>query len=301
VLARSLASRRNIQIVSIIPEVHHNQGYWEAPLRGIQKAAKEISDYNIKITYLFFNQFNVESFKEQTKEIFNIMPDAVLLAPVFRSETIELAGLLNAQNIPYVFIDSNIEGLGNLSYFGQHSYQSGFIAARLAEMGLPENATIAIAKPTGTNISNQIISRETGFRSFFEREGLKTRYNFEIISYPIENENEREVQLSKFLDANPSASAIVIFNSRAYEIATTLEKFCIKNVRLIGYDLINENIEFLRKGTITFLLAQRPEIQGYQAIMTLFNYLVLKNDVVKVQYVPIDILTKDNLDYYINF
>ncbi|MDP4209933.1 MAG: LacI family DNA-binding transcriptional regulator [Bacteroidota bacterium] len=299
-LARSLATKRSYHIVTLLPETHLSKGYWEAPLKGIQKAAKEIADYNVVVTSLSFDQFKVETFRDSIKTIIDLNPDAVLLTPVFKGETIELAGILNVKSIPYIFIDSNIEGLGNLSYFGQHSYQSGYMAARLLEMGLPENSTIAILKPSG-DISNQMVSRESGFNAFFEREGLKRRYAFKYIAYDLDNEVEREKQLAEFFNQNAPVAAALVFNSRVYEIASFLEKYRIENVRLVGYDLMRENAEYLRKGIVTFLLAQRPEEQGYYGVMTLFNYLVLKQDVIKVQYVPIDILTRENLDYYLNF
>jgi LacI family transcriptional regulator len=300
-LARSLASKRDYKIVTLLPESDHNKGYWDAPRRGVFKATKEVFDYNVTVVNLTFNQFDIESFKAGLRSVMEMQPDAVLITPIYKSETIEFAGYLNASSIPYVFIDSNIEGLGNLSYFGQHSYQSGYIAARLSEIGLSEKAVIAIAKPTGVMVSNQMISRETGFKAYFEREGLRNRYQIVSLSFDFENEKERESQLDLFFRAYPAVSAIVIFNSKACEIANYLESRKVSTVRLVGYDLISENVDYLRKGYISFLLAQRPEIQGYQGVMTLFNHLVLKNEVTKVQYVPIDILTKDNLDYYINF
>jgi LacI family transcriptional regulator len=75
----------------------------------------------------------------------------------------------------------------------------------------------------------------------------------------------------------------------------------LKQTRLIGYDLLKANVDYLRKGIVTFLLAQRPEEQGYQGIITLFNHLAFKKEFNRVQYVPIDILTRENIDYYINF
>jgi len=225
----------------------------------------------------------------------------VLTAPVFINETIQLTKQLNEQNIPYIFIDSNIEDVNNLAYYGQHSYQSGYMAARLLEMGLPEQASIAIIKPFKASISNQTLSREKGFNAFFEQNELQKKYNFLYIDYNLEDQSERERQLKYFFRDNPFISAIVVFNSRVYEIASMIEKINLKNTRLIGYDLIKENAAYLRKGIVTFLLAQRPEEQGYQGIMTLFNHMAFKQEVAKIQYVPIDILTKENVDYYINF
>jgi LacI family transcriptional regulator len=300
-LARSLASKRNYLIATLIPEVHNSKGYWEAQMVGIQKGWKEIADYNIHLKNLYFDQFSVSTFRKKAEELLESKPDAVLIAPVYKNETIQLAHSLNERGIPYIFIDSNIEGLHNLSYFGQHSYQSGFLAARLLEMGLPEGANIVLCKPSNVIRSNQVLSRESGFLAFFEQEGLNARYHFLSIDYNIDNDEEREKQLTQFFKLHSPVAAAVVFNSRVNEIAAFIEKYKLKNIRLVGYDLLKENAEYLRKGMVSFLIAQRPEEQGYHGIMTLFNHMALKQTVSKVQYVPIDILTKENLDYYINF
>ena len=87
-------------------------------------------------------------------------------------------------------------------------------------------------------------------------------------------------------------------NSRVYHVAAYLEEKGLQNIRLIGYDLLPVNVEFLKKGLINFLISQKPEEQGYRGIMTLFGKIILKRDVPLVQYIPIDILTKENIDYY---
>lgn len=299
-LARVLASKRNYLIASLIPESANNNSYWYAPIIGIQKGWKEILDYNVKLVNLPYDQYNVESFVKRTVELMEYKPDAVLIAPVFTQETVQFTKLLDEQSIPYVFIDSTIEGVNNLAYFGQHSYQSGFLAARLLEMGLPENADIAIIKPSKKGISNQTLTREKGFKAFF-KENAKGKYNFIYIDYNPDDEAEREKQLQQFFTSNTSISAVVVFNSRVYEVAGIIERLQLKQTRLIGYDLLKANVDYLRKGIVTFLLAQRPEEQGYQGIITLFNHLAFKKEFNRVQYVPIDILTRENIDYYINF
>jgi LacI family transcriptional regulator len=300
-LARSLASKRSYRIVTLLPEYQDSKNYWEAPITGIQKGWKEIADFNVNLISLFFNQSKVESFNQKATELLDHKPDAVLLAPVFKEETVRLTSSLDKLAIPYVFIDSNIEGVNNLSYFGQQSYQSGYLAARLLQTGLPEKSVIAVIKPFKTNVSNQTVNRERGFTAFFEQDGLKNNYTFLYVDYNQENDTERRQQIEQFFSENPEIKAAVIFNSRVYEIAGIIEKLNFKNIRMIGYDLLKRNADYLRKGIITFLIAQRPEEQGYQGIMTLFNYLVHKQDVAKVQYVPIDILTQENIDYYMNF
>ena len=69
---------------------------------------------------------------------------------------------------------------------------------------------------------------------------------------------------------------------------------------LIGYDLLNRNIACMRAGTIDFLISQQPTLQGYYSIESLCNHLILKKKVKECNYMPINLLTIENIDFYLN-
>ena len=56
--------------------------------------------------------------------------------------------------------------------------------------------------------------------------------------------------------------------------------------------------ECIRQGSISFLIAQHAFMQGYACIDTLFNAIILKKEVDPVNYMPIELLTKENIDFY---
>jgi LacI family transcriptional regulator len=68
-------------------------------------------------------------------------------------------------------------------------------------------------------------------------------------------------------------------------------------IPLVGYDLVPENREWLKKGVIDFLLTQRPVQQGYRAVRYLFRKLVMGEECPEHEYTPIDIVTRENLEY----
>jgi len=72
-----------------------------------------------------------------------------------------------------------------------------------------------------------------------------------------------------------------------------------KKVNIVGYDLIPENVRYLKEGYIDFLISQQPEMQGYQGIYTLYNKVVLGEEVPEKIMMPIDIIMKENIDYYL--
>lgn len=66
----------------------------------------------------------------------------------------------------------------------------------------------------------------------------------------------------------------------------------------MGYDMVAKNAECLRQGSISFLIAQHGYQQGYNCVDTMFRAVVLKKKVQPVNYMPIELLTKENVDFY---
>jgi LacI family transcriptional regulator len=61
-----------------------------------------------------------------------------------------------------------------------------------------------------------------------------------------------------------------------------------------------KNIHYLENGVIQFLINQNPKAQGYWGIYQLSDHLVFKKDILPIKYLPLDIITKENLNYYID-
>ena len=255
-MARSLASKKQYHFVAITPSFTHGE-YWEAISEGIDKAASEMESYNITITKLFFDQYNNKTFDDIVRNLLDEKVDGVLIATLFTDSVIRLSQELDRNEIPYVYVDSNIEGQHQLAYFGTESYDAGVIAARLLTDKISSTSDILMARiiHSGKNDSNQGKNRREGG---------------------------------------------IIFNSTCYILGNYLKARGMQKVKLVGYDLIERNTQLLSDGVITALVAQRPERQGYDGIKSLCNHLLFKQNPEKVNLMPIDILLKENLKYYLN-
>ena len=283
----------------LFPEPISSESYWNKPMIGVRKAFQEIQQYGVNISIHLFKQSDSNTFKKESELILKSNPEGVVLAPFFSRESKEFVEELKKRAIPYIFIDSNIEESEKLSYIGQDSFQSGKLAARLLDYSVPENASILIlhfAKERDN--MNHLVQREKGFYEYFSEN--KSEIKRCLITLEIADPTAPECQerIKNALDINPAIQGIFVTNSQVYYLARILVQINRSGIRVIGHDLINENITFLRKGIIDFLICQRPEEQGYRAIITLFDHLVLKKEVNNENYTSIDILTKENLDYY---
>ena len=79
-----------------------------------------------------------------------------------------------------------------------------------------------------------------------------------------------------------------------------IEKNRIQNVKMVCMDITAPNVKALRNGSIDFLIGQEPEYQGFYAMKTLLEYLIFKNRS-KENYVQLDIVTKETVDFYKKF
>jgi len=301
VLAKSLASKTKYTIAVLIPDPTSN-AYWEKPLEGIMAAARELKKFNFELHIANFEYSDENSFIEKSNEIIDSNPSGFIFAPVFYDSSLKVIEKCDELAIPYVFFDVFIENCKNLAYFGQNSVQSGYLSARLMNYSLTkENGHIYIVKLLNHSASVYHLSlREKGFLSYFEQAAEQ-----QIKIHSIDVDISSPLNLTKSLDAifgsDRKPSGLFIPNSRVYLVARYLVKHNINNVILVGYDLLKENIEYLEKGTIQFLICQKPEDQGYKSVFSLFNHLFLKKPVDMLNYSPIDIIMKENIEYYKNF
>lgn len=299
IIARSLAMKKHYTIGVFIPEFESGS-YWDILNDGIIKASNELSNFNIDVEYVYFDQYNGNSFHKKMQELTDERFDGILIAPLFKKSTIQLSEHLDKLEVPYVYIDTNIEGQNNLAYFGANSYDSGILAAKLLLYEVDKNSDILVAKISSRSNeeSTQTSSREKGFMEYLSHIGFKGK----IHKYEIEsNTKESTKELAKILETN-SIQGGVMFNSRIYELTNQLKKINRgeRRIKFIGYDLIEKNIKALKNEEISFLLSQRSDMQGYNGIKSLSNILLFQKTANKVNYMPIDILVKENIEYYNN-
>ncbi len=299
ILASRLASRKVYNLAILIPKVSEETDFWNAPLQGINKAESEINRYGIKISKFFFDQNDKASFVKETIDIFSAKVDGIMLAPSFTEESIALANQCKAQKIPYVLINSDIPNQDSLCYIGPHLTKSGYLAGHLISYGMGKSGKILvvnIAKEIDTY--HHLLRKEEGFRAYFQDHNKLN----EIVKIDTRQTGFAAVSdsLNHIFSVHPDIQAVFATNSRVSTVARYLEENEKKHLLLIGYDFLEKNINYLKKEIINFLICQKPEEQAYRGIMTLYQHLVLSKVVNKVQYMPIDIISKENYEFYSN-
>lgn len=292
--ARNLVLNRQYTIVSILPTFSTGD-YWASQDKGIQQAHQELSVFGFNNKIKYFNESDPESFEKEAQEAIEEHPDGILLAPILFQKAKDLAEKCKEKDIPVVIIDSNIPSVKKLSFIGQNAFKSGQLAAKLLEYGKGNDDYYVVTISKSTENNNILKQRKEGFLNYFDSHGIKAN----IQSWDLYSEKtDFLAQLNNLIADFKPGDKIFIPNSRVYLVATILrEHYKSLSVLLLGYDLIPKNVKHLKEGTIQFLINQKPEEQGYQAMQLLYKSLVLKQDVHKEVFMPLEIITRENIEY----
>jgi len=298
-LAKSLALKKRFKISVLIPGAGANNHYWKKPLEGFRHASEELNDFSTKIELHYYDLFQESSFVKEFTKILNSGPDGIIMAPNFQEAASVLIPECRKRNVPVMFIDNNLDEPG-LAYFGQDAYQSGIVAGRLMNYGLHDGDRVMILNLAGSKaaITRHMQKREQGFSDFFSKVNSSKKISASSASIDLSIAGEPDNSLKRFLAENPDISGIFVTNSRVYKIAECLSENPNKPVLLIGYDLVDANREFMEKGVIDYLICQKPEEQGYRSAMAMFDFLLTGKYAEKINYSPIDIVVRENVNYY---
>ena len=296
--ASALASNKKYHFVCLLPQ-HNPDDYWTDVENGLDNAVKSFSDFHLTLTVICYDQYAYDSFTESGEKALAMEPDGVILAPTIPETTTILVKRLEERNIPYIFIDSNIPSLNPLAFYGQKSDQSGYFAGRMIMMlgEKPESIVIFRQMKEGKLGSNQQENREKGFLRYMS-EHYPSCHIYEQNLYAKRLE-DNEPLLDEFFRSHPEVQCGVTFNSKVYLVGEYLLKHGQKDFKLLGYDLLARNVDCLKQGAVDFLIAQQPTAQGYNAIEALCTHLIFKKEVKQYNYMPITLLTEENVDYYL--
>lgn len=296
--ASALAYNRSYTFYIMLPK-HEQEAYWDEIEQGARKAMEVHRDFHIDVRIVYYERFNDASFNDVSSQCLESAPDGIVIVPSDLDVTRHFTDKLHANKIPFVMLDSYMPDLNPLSFFGQDSFQSGYFAARMLMLIAREEKQIVLMKRMqgGKTTSKQQANREVGFRHYMTDHFP----NVKIIdlAMPVGAlRKERTTVLEKFFSEHPDVHHCITLSSKAHIIGEFLLSTNRRDIQIMGYDVVAKNAECLRQGSISFLIAQHAYQQGYHSVDTLFKAIVLKQKVNPVNYMPIELLTKENIDFY---
>ena len=197
--------------------------------------------------------------------------DALVTAPNDRAQSIPVLQEAYDAGIPVITVDTFI-GDGNyadgevtfpLSYIGSDNTQGGYIACTALADALGEGAKIYIqnVRP-GISTTDQ---REDGCEAAAADRGLEVVR----IDYNDNSADTAQQQTSAVLQANPDITGIFATNTfGALGAGSAIENAGLAGaVQVALFDASEENIGYLRDGTVSLVIAQKPADMGYLGVI----------------------------------
>ncbi len=296
-IARTLSSSKTYRIFALLPDPAADE-YWRHAESGIRQAQVEWAHYNVNLKVLPFELYSKDSFKEKARETLLAKPDGVITAPIFYDEALVFFKDLKSADIPYVLFNTNIPEVEPLSFIGQDLFHSGKVGAELMYIGQSNGGKLAILH-LDEDIHNSVhlLEKERGFREYFQN---KPTASFEINATSLNpNDSGFESRLDEVLN-HPALTGIFVSTSKGTSVvASRLEKRGKENIRLIGYDILEQNLKYLQRGTIDFLINQNPKRQAFLSIAHLVNHLIFKKLTPGQDLFPLEVITQQNVDSYL--
>ncbi|WP_299666541.1 LacI family DNA-binding transcriptional regulator [uncultured Polaribacter sp.] len=293
-LARSLKNTKKYHICVVLPDFKEDL-FWFPCNEGITEAVNEFTSFGVFIEPFFFNPTDIQSFIAVNKKVLKIAPDAVLLAPLFYKETLQIVEKYVDNNIIVSKFNNQLEIDATKNFVGQDLFKSGRIAASLLHMLIDKNSTVAIVHiDEDFNNSIPMQEKEKGFRNYFDQ-NKKTNHTIETFNF---HQNNLTNKLDNLFKTSKNVSGVFVTTSKVYKIAAYLKKNKIEGIKVIGYDLLNENIKHLNDHIIDFLIHQNPKKQVYLGLTYLVEYFLFGKEIPEKSLLPIDIITSENLETY---
>lgn len=297
--ASLLASQKERVIFCLIPECSPGE-FWSLALKGIMEASENVSRYGIVVKCVRFDQYSVDSFRIACGSILSSNASGVLLAPMFRDETLRFVSSLSASGIPFMFLDSKVDETDYLAYFGMPMYESGYLCADILTGGRHEPRKVYVVRISRDKkgLSDPTAERRAGFLAYMDR--YYPDVEIENVFIDPTDPSSIYAKLDATVGAEKGRRHIVMFNSRIHLVSDYLADRGLRDCRVVGFDALERNVAAVRQGLVKALIAQHTDRQAMDAVNALADHILLGTSVAKRDnYTQMDILNRFNCDYYL--
>ena len=290
-IASQLKSNKPFIIGVLLPTLESGCDYYRALFDGMQQGVEQLKPFNIQLKLISFDRMIGGDAVEKCQQIFDSSEeqiDALITTPVAPDEHMKIISMLGAK--PFVFIDTPLGTTQPLLTIAQNPYKGGYCAGRIMRMfqGSGKFACIRMY-PSGYNLRERI----RGFSDFIQRDGNST-----VIDELYTNFSDAGFYsfMKDLFEKHSDIKGIFVPHAEVNLLSYFIADQGLKSrVTIIGYDLVEKNKACLLDGTIDCIIGQRPEQQGADAVLKLYQSVMLHQEVPSRIDMPIDIYFKENI------
>ncbi len=270
--AKALAIKASAVKLGVILNVQTNP-FYKTVLDGVAAAADNFMDFGITVSVKCSVDFDPDDQLRLIDEMVDEGISALIIVPINNEKIARRINSLRENNIPVVFLVSELENTERLAYVGCDFNKVGRIAAGLTGMVSGGAGNVLYATSSLSMLSNK--NRLQGFRNT-----LQERYPRLRLMDVCEFENDDIIAYKKAVNvfrACPDIDVIMLVTGSVKGICQALDESPLSGrVKVIAQDLAKPVLDGIQKNKVTASIVQHPYLQGYNAVKLLCDYFVFE-------------------------
>ena len=271
-----------------------DQPYFAQILESMTRSIEELEPYKITSVIKYSGGFDVDQQLRLLDELLVQEVDALAMTSANSPRIADKLREFSAKGIPVVLISSLLDNYEPFAFVGCNHVQSGRIAAGFAHQITPPGSKIAVV--SGSTKMTGLKLRCDGFIQALQRGGRED----EVLE-PVYSQDDDMIAFkvaSGLISRHPDIDLIFLAAGGykgVYEALT--DAGAIGRVKIIAFDMLEINQQYLKSGAVSALFDQHPGEQGRTAIRILSDYLLKKKIPERKNcYLPIEIVLAESLD-----
>ena len=255
--------QRSKRTVGIVPK-GATQMFWQSVHAGAVKAARE---FNLDIAW---NAPAQESDRSRqiaiVESMINLGVDGLAVAPVDRSALVNVVHRAIDRGIPVAVFDSDLDSNRTISYVATDNREGGRLAARRMGEALNGKGKVAIIDDMPGSAST------TARLSGFQEEAWAKFQGIEIlpVQFVMADRAKARAVAENLMTAHPDlAGFFADHENAAIGVALALASRKNHSIRLVGFDVSEQLVQYMKEGWIDSLVVQNPFRMGYETVRAL--------------------------------
>ncbi|MDQ0233626.1 sugar-binding protein [Metabacillus malikii] len=239
--------------------------YWTSIEKGALKAGE---DLQVQVEYIGPIQSNMEEQLKLLEKSIASNVDGIIVQSLNNEKFTPLINKAINKGIPVITIDTDAPSSNRLSYVGTDNYFAG------QQLGLK-----VLEETGGKGKIGVIIGDMTAENQKLRLNGLKAiigkRANMEIVEVLPSNISRIKAgqQAEKILRSYPEVTILVGTSALdAVGMLQAKENLNRHDVKIFGFDDVDETIQAIKDEKVTATLVQKPYEMGYKSIRLMYDY-----------------------------
>lgn len=270
--------------------------FYRSIIDGIKDSFEKFKDCKFQMLEEVIREETPELIKEKLIQLHEQGADAIIFSALGSPLICDTVQYLEQQGVLIVTVNAELGDNNRICHVGHNNIQSGQTAARMISGLIGNTGKVLIV--AGSRDFESHSHRLEGVLSFFSERMPQIE-----IANIVEYSDSPEVvynEIIRSLKAYP-VDAVLVLSIYSEKAIKAIEFLGLSDNVLVGvFDLNENNIEYLQKEKISFVIDQLPYSQGYIAMNIVGNYLISnKKPERENYYTETIIIIKENLPDHI--